>query len=96
MIDRVRTFSGYREYPSTASSPLLRLQASVADGSPSASCRLACFLTSRTASTSPLRTKLHDVVGTHRVDPQLIQRRKDAFRSYQALSPPRCSPQRAR
>jgi phosphoenolpyruvate synthase/pyruvate phosphate dikinase len=33
--------------------------------------------------------ELHDVVRTNRVDHRLIQRRKDAFRSYQALTPPR-------
>jgi pyruvate,water dikinase len=33
--------------------------------------------------------ELHDVVRANRVDDQLIRRRKDAFRSYQALTPPR-------
>jgi pyruvate,water dikinase len=33
--------------------------------------------------------ELHDVVRTHGVDDQLIGQRKDAFRSYQALTPPR-------
>jgi pyruvate,water dikinase len=33
--------------------------------------------------------ELHDVVRSNRVDEQLIRRRKDAFRSYQALTPPR-------
>ena len=33
--------------------------------------------------------ELHDVVRTNRVDDQLIQQRKDAFRSYQSLTPPR-------
>jgi pyruvate,water dikinase len=33
--------------------------------------------------------ELHDVVRTHRVDEDLIRQRKDAFRSYQALTPPR-------
>jgi phosphoenolpyruvate synthase/pyruvate phosphate dikinase len=33
--------------------------------------------------------ELHDVVRTNHVDDQLICRRKDAFRSYQALTPPR-------
>jgi hypothetical protein len=35
--------------------------------------------------------ELHDVVRTHQVDEQLIRRRKDAFRSHQALTPPGCS-----
>src|SRR4029450_8992819 len=33
--------------------------------------------------------ELHDVVRTNQVDDQLIRRRKDAFRSYHALTPPR-------
>jgi pyruvate,water dikinase len=33
--------------------------------------------------------ELRDVVRTHQVDDQLIRQRKDAFRSYQALTPPR-------
>ncbi|HKH05334.1 MAG TPA: PEP-utilizing enzyme, partial [Acidimicrobiales bacterium] len=33
--------------------------------------------------------ELHDVVRAHHVDDQLIHQRKDAFRSYQALTPPR-------
>jgi pyruvate,water dikinase len=33
--------------------------------------------------------ELHDVVRTNQADEQLILQRKDAFRSYQALTPPR-------
>ncbi len=33
--------------------------------------------------------ELHDVVRSNQVDDQLIQQRKDAFRSYHALTPPR-------
>ena len=33
--------------------------------------------------------ELHDVVRTNQVDDQLIRQRKDAHRSYQALTPPR-------
>jgi pyruvate,water dikinase len=33
--------------------------------------------------------ELHDAVRTNQVDDQLIRQRKDAFRSYQALTPPR-------
>jgi pyruvate,water dikinase len=33
--------------------------------------------------------ELHDVVRTNQVDDQLIRQRKDAFRWYQALTPPR-------
>jgi pyruvate,water dikinase len=33
--------------------------------------------------------ELHDIVRTNQVDDRLIRQRKDAFRSYQALTPPR-------
>ncbi len=33
--------------------------------------------------------ELHDILRTHHVDDQLIRQRKDEFRSYQALTPPR-------
>jgi pyruvate,water dikinase len=33
--------------------------------------------------------ELHDVVRTNQVDDRLIRRRKDAFRAFQALTPPR-------
>ena len=33
--------------------------------------------------------ELHEVVRTHEVDERLIRRRRDAFRSHQALTPPR-------
>jgi pyruvate,water dikinase len=33
--------------------------------------------------------ELHDVVRTHRVDHDLIRRRRDDFRSHEALTPPR-------
>lgn len=33
--------------------------------------------------------ELHDVVRSHRVDDRLIRQRKEAFRSYEALTPPR-------
>src|SRR4029079_19208682 len=33
--------------------------------------------------------ELHDVARSHTVDDELIRRRKDAFASYQALTPPR-------
>src|SRR6185437_9825681 len=35
--------------------------------------------------------ELHEVGRTQKVDHQLIQERKEAFRSYQALTPPRVS-----
>jgi pyruvate,water dikinase len=88
MIDRVRTFIGYREYPKygMVSRYFVYKQALLAEAE-------------RLVQANVLREKedifyltfeeLHDVVRTNRVDDQLIGRRKDAFRSYQALTPPR-------
>jgi len=88
MIDRVRTFIGYREYPkySIVSRYFIYKQALLHEGE-------------RLVQANVIREKedifyltfqeLHDVVRTGRVDDQLIRRRKDAFRSYHALTPPR-------
>src|SRR3712207_6401969 len=88
MIDRVRTFIGYREYPKygMVSRYFVYKQALLKEAE-------------RLVEAHVLRDKediyyltfgeLHDVVRTNRVDDQLIRERKDAFRSYQALTPPR-------
>ena len=88
MIDRVRTFIGYREYPKYGivsryfvyKQALLEeagrlVQAGVIPGKED-----VFYLTFQ---------ELHDVVRTNQVDDKLIRRRKDAFRSYHALTPPR-------
>jgi phosphoenolpyruvate synthase/pyruvate phosphate dikinase len=88
MIDRVRTFNGYREYPKygMVSRYLLYKEALLDEAE-------------RLAQADVLREKedifylrfeeLHDVVRTNQVDHELIRRRKDAFRSHQTLTPPR-------
>jgi phosphoenolpyruvate synthase/pyruvate phosphate dikinase len=88
MIDRVRTFIGYREYPkySIVSRYFVYKQALLEE-------------TERLVQADVLREKedifyltfqeLDDVVRTNEVDDQLISQRKHAFRSYQALTPPR-------
>ena len=88
MIDRVRTFIGYREYPKygMVSRYFVYKQALLEEAG-------------RLVQASVLREKedifyltfqeLHDVVRTHHADDRLISQRKDAFRSYQALTPPR-------
>jgi pyruvate,water dikinase len=88
MIDRVRTFIGYREYPKygMVSRYFVYKQALLEEAE-------------RLVETHVLGDKedifyltfqeLHDVVRTHHVDDQLIRQRKDAFRSYEALTPPR-------
>jgi rifampicin phosphotransferase len=88
MIDRVRTFIGYREYPKygMVSRYFVYKQALLEEAD-------------RLVQADVLRDKedifflrfqeLHDVVRTHEVGDQLIRQRQDAFRSYQALAPPR-------
>jgi len=88
MIDRVRTFIGYREYPKygMVSRYFVYKQALLEEAE-------------RLVHAGVLREKddicflrfeeLHDVVRTRQVDDDLIRRRKEAFRSYHALTPPR-------
>ncbi|MFJ7072187.1 rifamycin-inactivating phosphotransferase [Streptomyces sp. NPDC098781] len=88
MIDRVRTFIGYREYPKygIVSRYFVYKQALWAEAERLVQAEVLrdrediCYLTFH---------ELHDVVRSHQVDAQLIQERKDAFRSYHALTPPR-------
>src|SRR3981081_2819539 len=87
-IDRVRTFIGYREYPKygMVSRYFVYKQALLEEAG-------------RLVQAHGLREKedifylrfqeFHDVLRTDHVDDQLISQRKDAFRSYQALTPPR-------
>ena len=88
MIDRVLTFAGYREYPKygMVSRYFVYKQALLEEAE-------------RLVQAQVLREKedifylrfqeLHDVVRTNQADDQLIRERKDAFMSYQALTPPR-------
>jgi pyruvate,water dikinase len=87
-IDQVRTFMGYREYPKygMVSRYFVYKQALLEEAE-------------RLVQAHVLREKedvfyltlqeLRDVVRANHVDDQLISQRKDAFRSYQALTPPR-------
>jgi pyruvate,water dikinase len=88
MIDRVRTFIGYREYPKYAmvSRYFVYKQALLREAG-------------RLVAAGVLREKddiffltfdeLRQVVRTNRVDAQLIRERREAFRLCQALTPPR-------
>jgi pyruvate,water dikinase len=88
MIDLVRTFIGYREYPKygMVSRYFVYKQALLDEAE-------------RLVHADVLREKediffltfqeLHDVARTNQVDDDLIGRRRAAFRSYQALTPPR-------
>jgi phosphoenolpyruvate synthase/pyruvate phosphate dikinase len=88
MIDRVRTFIGYREYPkySMVSRYFVYKQALLEEAE-----RLVQAQVLRDQEDILYLTlqEIHDVVRTNQVDDQLIRLRKDAFRSYQALTPPR-------
>jgi rifampicin phosphotransferase len=88
MIDRVRTFIGYREYPKYGMvSRYFVYKRALLDEAE----RLvrADVLREKEDIFYLMFQELHDVVRTNRVDDQLIGGRKDAFRSYQALTPPR-------
>ncbi|MBD2019146.1 phosphoenolpyruvate synthase [Leptolyngbya sp. FACHB-36] len=88
MIDRVRTFIGYREYPKygMVSRYFVYKQALLEE----ADRLVQAHVLREKEDTFYLRfEELHDVVHTNLVDDQLIRQRKDAFRSYQALTPPR-------
>jgi rifampicin phosphotransferase len=88
MIDRVRTFIGYREYPKygMVSRYFVYKQALLEEAERLVQAHVLCAK----EDIFYLRfEELHDVVRTHQVDDQLIRERKGAFRSYQALTPPR-------
>ncbi|MGO9458462.1 MAG: rifamycin-inactivating phosphotransferase [Acidimicrobiales bacterium] len=87
-IDLVRAYAGYREYPKYGmvsryfvyKQALLGEAGRLVQGGVLAEREDIFYLTFG---------ELHDVVRSNHVDDQLIARRKDAFRSYQALTPPR-------
>ncbi|HTJ70396.1 MAG TPA: rifamycin-inactivating phosphotransferase [Actinospica sp.] len=88
MIDRVRTFIGYREYPKYAMinryfiyklALLEEADRLVRDG----------VLRDREDIFFLSFDELRDVVRTQHVDDEIIQQRKDDFATYDALTPPR-------
>ncbi|MFF1556177.1 rifamycin-inactivating phosphotransferase [Streptomyces sp. NPDC058279] len=88
MIDRVRTFIGYREYPKYGiiSRYFVYKEALLAEAERLVRARVLAekedvfYLTFQ---------EFHDVVRSKQVDDRLIRQRKDAFRAYQQLTPPR-------
>jgi rifampicin phosphotransferase len=88
MIDRVRTFIGYREYPKYGmiSRYFVYKQALLDEAERLVQAQL---LREKEDIFYLTFAELGDVVCTNQVDDQLIRQRKDAFRSYQALTPPR-------
>ena len=88
MIDRVRTFIGYREYPKyfIISRYFVYKQALLEEAG-----RLvqASVLPEKEDVFYLTFQEFRDVVRSNQVDHELIRQRKDAFRSYRALTPPR-------
>ena len=88
MIDRVRTFIGYREYPKYSmvsryfvyKQALLDEAERLVDADVLGEKEDIFFLTFH---------ELHNVVKTNQVDDEIIRQRKEAFRSYHSLTPPR-------
>ena len=87
-IDRLRAFAGYREYPKygMVSRYFVYKQALLGEAD-----RLvqAHVLAEREDIFYLRLEELHDVVRTNKVDHELVRGRRDAFASYQALTPPR-------
>jgi pyruvate,water dikinase len=88
LIDRIRTFAGYREYPKyfMISRYFIYKRALLKDAG-----RLvqAGVLREREDIFYLRLQELADVVRTNQVDDQLIRQRKEAFGTYEALTPPR-------
>ncbi len=88
MIDRVRTFIGYREYPKYGLVSRYFIYKRAVLGEADRLVR-AGVLGDREDIFFLTFEELHDVVRTHRVDDDLIRRRKDDFRTFRSLTPPR-------
>jgi rifampicin phosphotransferase len=88
MIDRVRAFIGYREYPKygIVSRYFVYKQALLEEAERLAQAHVLREVEDIFYLTLP---ELHEVVHTNHVDDQLIRQRKDMFRSDQALTSPR-------
>jgi rifampicin phosphotransferase len=88
MIDRVRTFIGYREYPKyfMVSRYFVYKQALMKEAKRLAE---AHVLREREDIFYLTLQELADVVRTNQVNDQFIRQRKEAFESYHALTPPR-------
>ena len=88
MINRARTFIGYREYPKYG---WMRRYALYKQALLGEARRLVDAGVLRVEEDIDFLTfpELHEVARTKQADDELIRRRRDAFESYQALTPPR-------
>ena len=88
MIDRLRTFAGYREYPKygMVSRYFVYKRALLEE----ANRLVQAQVLAETEDIFYFRLEeLHDVVRNQRGDHELVRERRDAFASYQAMTPPR-------
>jgi pyruvate,water dikinase len=88
MIDRVRAFAGYREYPKygMVSRYFVYKQALLEEAERLVDSRVL----DEKGDMFYLRfEELQEVVRANQADDELIRRRRDAFRSYETLTPPR-------
>ncbi len=88
MIDRVRTFIGYREYPKYGIVSRYFVYKQALLGEAERLVRAGVLAATEDVFYLTFQ-EFHDVVCSNQVDDRLIQRRKDDFRSYRALTPPR-------
>ncbi len=88
MIDRVRTFIGYREYSKygMVGRYFVYKQALMEEAARLVQARV---LRDKEDIFYLAFQELHDVARTNQVDDPLIRQRRDAFRAHQALTPPR-------
>jgi pyruvate,water dikinase len=88
MIDRVRTFAGYREYPKygMVSRTFVYKRALLEEAERLVEARV---LSEREDIFYLTLQELRDVARSHQVDDRLIRERKNAFASYRSLTPPR-------
>jgi pyruvate,water dikinase len=88
MIERLRTFSGYREYPKygMVNRYFIYKQALLKEAE-----RLVQANVTREKEDIYYLSfeELRDVVCTHKLDDQLIEKRKEEFKQYEKLTPPR-------
>ena len=88
MIDRVRTFIGYREYPKYGMVSRYFVYKQALLGEAERLVRAGVLRESEDLFFLAFH-EIEDVVRTRQVDNELIRERKNAFASYHALTPPR-------
>jgi pyruvate,water dikinase len=88
IIDRVRTFIGYGEYPTYGMISRYFVYKLALLGEAERLVQARVLLDKEDIFYLAF-SELHEVVRTQQVDQQLVRQRKEDFRSYQALTPPR-------